>query len=166
MRRLTLSALAAVVALAALPLCGCAPSGTAPDAQVPETGRQRGMSRPAAGQSAERLNELALGLQKFLADHNDTLPDLTNMDAVRRSLSGYVSNDAVFIDPQSDEPYGVNSSLSGKTLIQVAELDKVAVFYEEHARAGGARTVAFLDGHAASVSGSEWDEVKRISGIE
>jgi hypothetical protein len=165
MRRLVVSALAAVAALAALPLCGCAPSGTAPSAQGPETGRQRGASRPDAGQSAQRLNGLALGLQKFLADHNDTLPDLTDMDAVRRGLSGYVSDDAVFIDPRSNEPYGVNSSLSGRSLFQVADPRTIAVFYERHARASGARTVAFLDGHTASVRGSEWDEVKRISGI-
>jgi len=165
MSRLTVIRLAALVALGALPLCGCAPSRTAPGAQVPGTDGRRGASRTDADQSVQRLKELSLALQKYLADHGDRLPNLTNMDAVKRSLSAYISDDAVFIDPESDEPYGINSILSGKRLIQFAELEKIVVFYEEQARAGGARRVAFLDGHTAAVSGSEWDEVKRTSGI-
>lgn len=115
--------------------------------------------------SLGNLKNLALALQMWLADHEDTLPDLSSMEAVGTTLDEYVKNRTVFTHPVTGQPYGVNSSLSGLRLLEVRDISNTAVFYEQTTWSDGTRGVAFLDGHAARVSPEKWQEIKRISGI-
>jgi hypothetical protein len=102
----------------------------------------------------------------FLADHGDMLPDLTDMNTAKTALAQYVTDDSVFLDPRTGQPYAVNSTLSNRGVIEFNRVVRIAVFYEDPARGDGSRVVAFLGGNTASVSKSEWQEVKASSGIE
>lgn len=123
---------------------------------------------PAGGStdSLSNLKNLALAVQMFLADYEDVMPDMTDMVAVMDVLEEYVRNDEVFFQPDTGQAYGVNSSLSQKSLAEVADPVSVAVFYEEEPGDDGMRGVAFLDGHAARVSPAQWEDIKAESGIE
>ncbi len=117
-------------------------------------------------QSLSNLKNLALAVQMFLADNNDVMPDLSTTEAMHSALTEYVRNDDVFTDPRTGEPYGVNTAMSEKRLVEVADVVATAVFYEQVASSDATRGVAFLDGHAGRISDREWQEVKRESGIE
>jgi prepilin-type processing-associated H-X9-DG protein len=115
--------------------------------------------------AAKNLEALSMALQMCIADHNDMLPDLADMDAVKTALAQYIKHDSVFLDPGTEEPFGVNSTLSNKKPVDVGHMQQIAVFYTEPARRDGPRIVAFLDGHVAAVSESAWQGVKQVSGI-
>ena len=116
--------------------------------------------------SLSNLKNLGLAVQMFLADNHDVMPDMTDAVAVLEELGEYVKNDDVFFHPETGEPYGVNSSLSRRRLVDFGYPTSIAVFYEESPAEDGTRGVAFLDGHAARVSAGKWRRIKAPSGIQ
>jgi len=116
--------------------------------------------------SMSNLKNIALAVQMFMADYDDVMPDMTDMVAVMDELGEYVRNDEMFFQPDTGQAYGINSSLSQKSLAEVADPVSIAVFYEEEPGEDGMRGVAFLDGHAARVGEAEWEHIKAESGIE
>jgi len=114
----------------------------------------------AEDDSRSNLQQLGMALLIYLADHDDTFPDLSDMGAARDALRGYVKSDEVFVHPRTKEPYGVNSTLSGKRFADVEDPVEMVVFYETAAGEDGSRDVAFGDGHVAHVSADRWEEIK------
>ena len=114
--------------------------------------------------SMSHLKQLGLGLVMYVQDHRNFLPPLTDAAAVREAIKAYINNDAVFVHPQSKEPYRPNPSLSGKSLAGL-DVSKTVVIYEASAAEDGGRAVLFLDGHVEQVSAARWTELQKASGI-
>ena len=127
---------------------------------------QQIFERTVSQNSLSNLKNLALAVQMFLADNDDVMPDMTDTEAVLAELEDYVKNHDVFLHPDTGQPYGVNSALSKKRLVEFEDISSIAVFYEAAAAVDGTRGVGFLDGHAARVNRAQWEEIKEISGIE
>lgn len=116
-------------------------------------------------ESRRRLGALAKAVCCYLMQHDYTFPDLSDMDAAREALYPYVETADVFVDPRSNQPYGVNSAISRSKYWDV-RLDAV-VFYETVPGKGGGRSVVLaLRGDAAHVTAEEWEELKRALGID
>jgi hypothetical protein len=116
--------------------------------------------------SLSNLKNLALALQMFLADNNDVMPDITDTQGAMEVLRYYVRDEDSFTNPETGELYVLNPSLATVRLADVADPVNIAVFYESSPDEDGMRAAAFLDGHAALLSESQWEEVKEASGIE
>ncbi len=111
-------------------------------------------------ESVENLRQLALALRMCAQEHGDILPYLSTAGDVEEVLRPYVESEQVFRDPGTDERYGHNSFLGMKRLSDIPSPDKVPCFYERTPGADNTWGVAFLDGHAARVSESEWAAIK------
>jgi prepilin-type processing-associated H-X9-DG protein len=130
-------------------LCGCGAGG------------------PTAEQaSLANLEEIALAVQAFLADNQDTMPDVTVTSEAMTVLEAYVKTRDVFWRPETDEMYMLNPDLAGVHLVNVGDPALVAVFYEASPASDGSVGVAFLDGHVARLSAADWQKTKTISGIQ
>jgi len=116
--------------------------------------------------SRKNLQELGLAVLTYLADHHDTFPNLSDMDAAKRGLAEYVKSKDVFSDPRSRAPYGANSTLSGKRLADLEDPLDTVVFYETVADDKGGRNVAFCDGNVTRISAERWEQIMPSLGAE
>jgi prepilin-type processing-associated H-X9-DG protein len=157
-----------------------------PDQQPP------GESREAAdtnGSSQSHLKQLGVALLMYAQDYNEMLPPMKDAAAVKRLLLPYVrGNEAVFVHPQTGEPYRPNPSLSGRRRSSIAMVSgrdsrgkairprrhraeipgspaQVVAFYEASPAPDGTRAVLFLDGHVGVIRETEWPRLKRASKI-
>jgi len=127
--------------------------------------QQEAYSRATEQESLSNLKNLALAVQMFAVDHDDTLPPLDGVDAAKTALNEYVRNESIFSDPGTGEPYLPNAALSGKSMAKIADPARAVVFYEAEPGEDGKRGAAFADGHASRLSQSQWEEVRESSGI-
>jgi prepilin-type processing-associated H-X9-DG protein len=127
--------------------------------------RRAGRVEETDDPSLSSLRNIALAVQMFLADYDDKLPAMDTPEAFRAALEEYVSSDDVFKDEAGDY-YGLNASLNGKSLTEIADPAQIVLAYQTTAQEDGTRGVAFLDGHVRRVSGEEWEKLKAASGIE
>ena len=140
-----------------------------------QTGGESASSAAAQAESQSRLKQLGRALIFYAQDYDELLPPMTSPLAVKKVLSPYVrKNDAVFLDPRTNEPYQPNASLSGKRVAtvtrrgivkraEITHLANVVALYELTPAANGERDVLFLDGHVQRVSGAEWQRLKQAS---
>ena len=112
-------------------------------------------------ESVENLRQLALALRMCAQEHGDVIPYMSCLLDVEEALTPYVKSEQVFRDPGTDHSYNWNYSMGLHRLADIPNPEKVACFYEDIPGADNTRGVAFLDGHAARVSESEWAAIKQ-----
>lgn len=115
--------------------------------------------------SLNNLKQLALGLNQYLQDFDETYPKMEDAEAIKTLLLPYVKAEAIFMHPATRELYQPNPALSGKKMAQVADPAAMVLFYEATAANDGTRGVAYADGHCKRVAEAEWPQIKRASRI-
>ena len=118
-----------------------------------------------SGGDSENLKQLALAVMMYSVDY-DVMPALDDPETAKAGLIEYVADESAFTDPETGEPYGVNSSISGMSFSEIEDVAKMVVFYQVEPGPDGKRGVAFADGHVQRVSEAEWEELRESSGIE
>lgn len=115
--------------------------------------------------SLSNLKQIGLALAMYVQDYDEVLPPLGDPAKVKKVLYPYVKNDALFLQPETKEPYRSNPILSKKKMAHIGSPNSMVVFYEASPSADGTRGIAFLDGHAKRIPETQWAEVKRASKI-
>jgi hypothetical protein len=119
---------------------------------------------PTGEEETGNLKELATALQMYMAD-NDAVPDMRDAESLRAALGDYVTDESMFSDPDTTEPYGVNTSITGGPSSEIKNPAGTVAFYQTQPGDDGKRGVAFFNGHAARVTEDRWQKLKAASGI-
>ncbi len=120
----------------------------------------------ASGESSENnLKSLNTALLMYCQDYDDFMPPLTDVASAQNLLDPYVKNPALWVDPRTQQTYGVNPALAVQRISNLAIPDRIVAFYETSPRPEGTRAVAFCDGHVALVRETQWPLIKQTSGI-
>jgi len=155
--------LAAVIVCIALGGCGKQSSTEGNGSQ--KTVKNMTIDRAEGNNSETNLKSLAVGLLMYCQDYDENMPPMTDAAAAQRLLEPYVKNASLWVDPRTQQTYGINPSLAGQTIAAIANPTQIAAFYETSPRPEGVRAVAFVDGHVALVRETQWPQVKQVSGI-
>lgn len=112
-------------------------------------------SKNAAHLSQIRLKQLCLGILQFTADWNDSFA--FDSPYLQEALLPYLTNQEIFLSPQSLEPYAFNDFLSGKSLDDVPAPSQTIMFYEGEEqnlifRYEGKAVIATVDGRCLVVT--------------
>lgn len=94
---------------------------------APVIGRPPGPNRSV--ESLSKLKQLATGLQIYVSDYHDLLPDKASWQT---SLMPYVKNEQLFVSPYKELPgsYAMNSSLSGVKWLPREEHELAPLLFE------------------------------------
>lgn len=114
--------------------------------------------------SLKNLRKLGTAVLTYERERR-VLPLLTDAKTAQEELILYVAQRDVFAQPDTKKPYAVNASLSGRKLADVANPERMPVFFEPAAGSDGARAVLFLDGHAERVTEQQWKRIRQDSGL-
>lgn len=122
---------------------------------------------PAAMNTPDaRLKQLAIALQMYLADYNNTLPPMSSPVDCELALLPYVLARDYFRDPATGDYFGINASLSFRSMNAIPNPADIVVFYQQKPGHGTKkRWVAFLDGHVKAVDEQAWRRLSKASGI-
>jgi len=113
-----------------------------------------------------RLKWLAKAIQMYVADYDMRLPPMRSATQLQPLLMPYVKDPTSFIDPTSGTLFGVNTSLSRKSMKSIRNPANIVIFYQmQPDPATNKRWVAFLDGHVKQVDQKQWEQLRRTSGI-
>ncbi len=113
-----------------------------------------------------RLGWLAKAIQMYVADYDMRLPPISSATQLQPLLMPYVKDPTSFIDPTSGTLFGVNTSLSLKSMNSIRNPTDIVIFYQmQPDPATNKRWVAFLDGHVKQVDQKQWEQLRRTSGI-
>jgi prepilin-type processing-associated H-X9-DG protein len=115
--------------------------------------------------SSSNLKQVSLAMMQYLQDHDDTFPKMETAEEVMKVLLPYAKNEAIFVHPQSREPYQPNAALSGKKAISIADPAAMVIFYEMSPADDGTRGIAYADGHVKRASEAEWPQIKKASRV-
>ncbi len=114
-------------------------------------------SKPAVNETSENnLKQIALGVLMYCQDYDDVYPPMKNSEAVREAVMPYVKDQAVWMHPETKEPYQPNPALSFALSPGVESPAETVMFYEMSAAPDNTRGVAFADGHVRRVPEPEW----------
>jgi hypothetical protein len=109
------------------------------------------------------LKSLSVALQSYADNHDGKLPNMKDSDGVKVALKDFVTDESIFFNPETLEPYLPNPSLSGKKLSDLANGDGVVAFYEANPAADGTVGVIMVDGYYQRMALEEWQKVKQES---
>jgi hypothetical protein len=125
-------------------------------------------ARPVVAATPDaRLGWLAKAILMYVADYDMTLPPLSSTTQLQPVLMPYVAREPrIFIDPASGALFGVNTSLSYKSMKRIRNPADIVIFYQTQPEPGtNKRWVAFLDGRVEQVDPKRWQQLSRTSGI-
>jgi hypothetical protein len=126
---------------------------------------EEGQQNASHNTSLSNLKQIGLGIAMYADEHNDKLPDLTDVLRLKQALlPKFISNEKVFVQPRTGEPYATNPSLSEHAW-QGPNASDTIVVYESRPAGDGSRTSLFLDGHVERLSEARWQKLMRSSGI-
>lgn len=117
--------------------------------------------------SLDHLLRIGHALDSYATERSPKIPPMTSIASLRRSLVPLMGVRATdFLDPYTNRPYGLNSSLSGKDYADVKAHAPHTLFAYEATRApDGTRGVLFVNGEAVRVGKQEWERLRKASGI-
>lgn len=121
---------------------------------------------PAPSTPDARLRQLTVALLMYTSDYNDKLPPMNDPTRFEFALLPYVRQQNVFIDPVNKTRFGINASLSLKSLNAIQNRSTTIVFYQQKPdQRTKKRWVAFLDGSVKLLDEKQWQRLSRASGI-
>lgn len=113
------------------------------------------------GRVAANMKKIALAVQMYLADNDDTFPPATDTHQFRHSIEPYVPNESVFMRPGTEDevvveylvPPGVSLAEAAETGLLVTEMPVAVVDYHPDWF-----VIAYGDGHVESFEkkGKHW----------
>ncbi|HEX8465859.1 MAG TPA: hypothetical protein VF627_14680 [Abditibacterium sp.] len=128
---------------------------------------------PDEGRDAtdERLGQLSLALMRFAERHNKKLPNMTNIDVLKRDLQGYlnerpVGGAEIFEQAETGNKFSTNPHVSGKNIWLKSDGSSVVLIYQAQPSANDTRPVILGDGSFQRVGENEWPALKKQSGME
>ncbi len=114
-------------------------------------------------QTESNLQNLGNALQSYAEQNENKFPDMTSFETVKLALQEFVYDDSVFYQPETLEPYLVNSFLSSKNLSDLENWMEIVAFYEAQPAADGTVGVVYADGFYQRVLPEDWSAVKAAS---
>jgi hypothetical protein len=96
----------------------------------------------------QRAKALALGVQQYVEDYDETFPPMNSQPAFEKAVLPYVKNPQTFICPVTGLAYQPNGSLSHVTLASIKSPNTTVLLYDPEVHPDGIRTIAYADGHA------------------
>jgi hypothetical protein len=138
---------------------------TAEKAQALCEQSQQNTTEPDRDSSEVHLTALYAALIGYTEAHEGLLPNMADADTVKQQLQDWVNSETTFIQPETEEPYQPNASLSEKTLAQIPNPEEIVAFYEAKVSEDGTIGVVFLDGTFERISAEDWPQVKHQSGL-
>jgi hypothetical protein len=117
----------------------------------------------ASSSDESNLKNLGFALQSYANSHDGKLPNMKNADGVKVALKDFVTDESMFVNPETSEPYLPNPSLSGKKLADIANSYSVIAFYEANPAADGTVGVVMLDGFYQRMTPENWQKTKQES---
>jgi hypothetical protein len=109
------------------------------------------------------LRALHTALQSYADSNNGKLPNTSNPDALKTALKDYVTDESVFVNPETMQAFTPNPSLSGKKLGDITNPDRVVAFYEAKPATDGTTGVIFVDGFYQRMTSEDWQKLKQES---
>ncbi|MHB9131070.1 MAG: hypothetical protein ACYDBB_08280 [Armatimonadota bacterium] len=117
-------------------------------------------------ESLMRLRLLVTAMSMYSQEHADKLPPMQDAAEYKAALLPYVNNEALFVHPDTEEPYQLNATLSALVESDIKDSDKMVVIFEASPSPDGTRGVVFLNGSVQRVNDEEWSALRKQSGIE
>ncbi len=117
--------------------------------------------------SLANLKQIGLALRKYVHEHGGAYPPMHDPTTVQRVLLRYLKNETAFVQPGTNQLYGVNAKLSGKKTLAMAApgaTSSVVAVYEVKP-IEGMRGVIFENGAAQRIPEAMWLHFKKASGI-
>ena len=106
--------------------------------------------------SMNNLKQLGLAVVQYAQDHGQKLPSIPDSATARKSLAGYLGDEAVLKQPGNGQPYVPNDKLSGARLDKIDRPAEVVLFYEAAAAGDGFRSVLFADGQVKRIKDADF----------
>ena len=142
-----------------------APSGEMAEvamAAAPAGQEARPVSASTKTQALSNIKQIAIGQIMYTGDYDDVMPYVQNTATVREVIRPYIKNDSLWKNPN---PNGgrvlFNIALAGTNVVDVPFPAETPMFYDERAWPDGSHLVAYLDGHAKSVSATDWAKIQK-----
>lgn len=116
--------------------------------------------------SLDNLVRLGGALITYTSEGDGRFPPMNDVPTLRKALGGFAKG-SNFIDPRTNEPYRLNSSLAGRSRLDLkAHAKWTVVAYEAASAPDGTRGVLFVTGEVRRVPEREWPRLKRASVIQ
>ncbi len=113
-----------------------------------------------------RLRLLATAVLQYSQDFDGKLPPLDGEAVFREATKPYVRNDRDFIERATGKAFGRNASLAARAVSSIANPSKTVMLFARAAQPGGARLLAFVDGHVAGAPEGEAARMAMASGVD
>jgi prepilin-type processing-associated H-X9-DG protein len=115
--------------------------------------------------SNSNLKQIGLALLMYSQDFDEKLPPMRSAAGVKKAISPYIRNAAVFIQPGTKQPYRPNTFLSHRSVATFKTPASMMAFFEASPASDGTRGVLFLDGHVKRFPEAAWPALRRASHI-
>jgi hypothetical protein len=124
-----------------------------------------GTAREQDGQasSARNLKQLGLGLQMYRQDYDEMFPPMPDAATLKPLIMPYLKNEAVFVHPETKEPYQPNKTLSRRPESSIEKPAETVAMFEASPDAQGGRTTLFIDGHVKWLKEESFQEALKSS---
>ena len=108
--------------------------------------------------------QLMLGVIMYVQD-NKKYPKIAGAADFKKAIYPYIKSNQVFNDPETNTPFLVNTSLSGRAPAAFKHPETMVYLYSAKPNALGNRIVGFLDGHAKILTESQYQTLAAASHI-
>jgi hypothetical protein len=113
----------------------------------------------------QNLRAIGVALLAYAQDGDKTLPAMPDAETARKALEPYCKLKGAFENPDTQQAYLPNASLSGKKFADIAKPGEIVAYYESKP-ANDMRAVLYLDGKAVRIPETKWADLKKASGIQ
>lgn len=118
------------------------------------------ISENTNAQSASNLKQIGLALTQYTQDSDEVFPPMKSAAQAQKALMPFVRDAAIFVQPETKQPYQTNPLLSGRSLAVVDAAAETVAYFEAAPDSDGMRAVLFTDGHVKRISEAEWQQHK------
>jgi prepilin-type processing-associated H-X9-DG protein len=126
-----------------------------------EIAEHKEANKPPTNETSEsNLKQIAQGVIMYCQDYDEIFPPMKSNEVVKEVVMPYVKNQAIWIHPETKEPYQPNPALSYALMAGVSSPAETVLFYEMSAAPDNTRGVAFADGHVKRVPEPEWQTME------
>ena len=117
--------------------------------------------------SASNLKQLGLAIMQYSQANKDNFPPMNSMESLKAAVSSFTgATSDIYAQPSTKILYSVNSALSAKPIMQIADPSQIVMIYETDLGTNDSRAVLFADGHVKRMSEQDWQVTKQASGIQ
>lgn len=117
--------------------------------------------------SLDHLLRIGRALDSYALEGNGKIPPMSNIASLRRALVPLMGvRDTDFVNPYTNQPYELDSSLAGRDYAHLkAHAPRTVFAFEATVAPDGTRGVLFVNGEALRVPEREWVRLAKASGL-